>query len=100
MAFTCKYGTFRFEVMPFGLMNAPAIFQRMMIELLKDITFARVYIEDVVIFSASLEDHIEHIWILLRRIEKDNIQIKLKKCFFAKDSIHLLGHIVSTDGIA
>lgn len=54
--FTCKQEKFRFEIMPFGLRNAPATFQRMMNQVLKDLPYVRVNIDDAIIFSSSLEE--------------------------------------------
>lgn len=57
--FVCRYGTFQFEVMPFGLLNAPSTVQRMMDGLLSHLPLVRVYLDDAVIFSFSLKDHAE-----------------------------------------
>lgn len=59
--FVCRYGTFQFEVMPFGLMNAPSTFQRMMDGLLGGLQFAKVYLDDVVVFSKTMAAHMEHL---------------------------------------
>ena len=61
MKLVCRYGTFQFEVMPFGLMNAPSTFQRMMDGVLKDLPFVRVYLHDLVVFSESLDVHLDHL---------------------------------------
>ena len=97
--FTCKYGTYRFEVMPFGLKNAPATFQRMMSKLLKDVPFARVYLDDVVIFSKNAKDHASHVAQVLEIIHQANLKLKLKKCCFFQRRVELLGHYVSGDGV-
>ncbi len=97
--FTCKYGTFRFEVMPFGLTNAPRTFQRFMQHVLRGIDGVRVYIDDIVIFSKTIEEHLETIQKVFERFSEFNLKIKLKKCFFAQESIELLGHIVGKDGV-
>ena len=60
----CKFGTYRFEVMPFGLMNASATFQRLMDKFLEGADFVRIYVDDVVVFSESEEDHMEHLRIV------------------------------------
>lgn len=54
--FVCLYGTYRFEVKPFGLMNAPSTFQRMVDDVLKGLDFVRVYLDDLVIFSKTFEN--------------------------------------------
>lgn len=92
--FTCKYGTYSFEVIPFGLMNAPATFQRMMNDILRDVPFAGVYIDDVVIFSTNILEHLTHIRTVLELLASFNLKLKLRKCSFAKEEVELLGHIV------
>ena len=59
--FICRYGTFKFEDMPFGLINAPATFQHMMDTLLKNLDFVRLYIDDIVIHSRTEHDHSVHL---------------------------------------
>lgn len=66
--FVYRYGTFQFEVMPFGLMNAPSMFQRMMDKILDGIPFPRVYLDDVIIFSATLREHVEHVTELVKLV--------------------------------
>ena len=97
--FTCKLGTFCFEVMPFGLMNAPATFQRMMNEVLKGLSFVRVYLDDVVIFSNTEREHLDHVLTVLERLAEYNLKIKVTKCDFFQEQLELLGHIVSENGI-
>lgn len=97
--FSCKFGTYRFEVMPFGLINAPPTFQRMMNELLGDLGFVRAYLDDVVIFSRTMTEHLGHVQVVLERISRANLKLKIKKCSFAQNSLKLLGHIVSEAGI-
>ena len=98
-SFVTRYGTYQFEVMPFGLMNAPATFQRMRDFVLQDIFFARVYIDEVVIFSKTLEEHVTHLKEVIRRISDNGLKIKLSKFFFAQPKINLLGHVVDEKGV-
>ena len=98
--FITRYGTFQFEVMPFGLMNAPSTFQRMMDIVLQGFSVVRVYIDDVVVFSKSLDEHVRHLKEVFIRISKHHLKVKLSKCHFAEPSIQLLGHIVGTNGIS
>lgn len=86
--------------MPFGLMNAPATFQRMMNEILKGFEFSRVYLDDIVIFPKSEEEHINDVTEVMKKISRADIQIKLKKCAFCQHKVLLLGHIVSKNGIS
>lgn len=98
-SFTCKFGTIRFEVMRFGLMNALATFQSIMNEVLRDPTFARVYLDDVVIFSKDLPDHTDQVITISERISRAGLHLKLKKCKFTCGKVQLLGHIDSREGI-
>ena len=97
--FVCRYGTYQFEVMPFGLMNAPSTFQRMMDQVFRHLNFVRVYLDDVVIFSESLEKHLEHLRVAFATIAEAGLKIKVSKCAFAHSSVRLLGHIVTKDGL-
>lgn len=66
--FVCGFGTFRFEVMPFGLINAPATFQQLMCHIVEGFPFVRVYLDYVVMFSKTMEEHIEQFGQVLERI--------------------------------
>ena len=90
----CRYGTFRFEVMPFGLINAPVTFQRMMDHVLEGLAFARVYVDDVVIFSKTVDVHVEHTKEVLRRITKYALKVKLSKCSFYHEQVQLVDHVM------
>ena len=95
-AFTCSYGLYEFTVMPFGLKNAPPTFQRMMNHILKEYLdeFVIVYIDDILIYSKSWEEHMEHLQKVLTRLSEAKLMIKLKKCKFGEQNIEFLGHIV------
>ena len=91
---------FEFNVMPFGLSNAPAIFQELMSIVLQDCSgFATAYLDDLLIFSESLEEHMKHISIIFMKLRQHNLQLKLKKCSFLKTETNYLGFIVSENGI-
>lgn len=94
--FTCKYGAFQFAVMPFGLMNVPYIFKRMASGLFKDPNFVPVYIDDVVICSKKMTDHMDHISVVCARIRKAGLKLKLKKCVFEVEELEVLRHILSS----
>jgi len=85
--------------MPMGLMNAPSTFQRAMDKLLGDLPFVRVYLDDIIVFSKSMEEHMEHLEIVLDRITEYNLKIKISKCHFFQSEIELLGHLVSAEGV-
>jgi len=100
-AFTCCFGLYEYVVMPFGLKNAPPTFQRMMNELFMDYLYdwMIVYIDDILIYSRTFEEHMEHLKIVFEILAKSNLMMKLKKCKFLERNIEFLGHIVGNDGI-
>lgn len=78
--FRCKYRSFQFEVMPFGLMNAPALFQRMASSLFKHMSFVKVYIDDIVIGSKYIAEHIGHLLYVCHKFHESGLNVKLSKC--------------------
>src|SRR5579862_411424 len=100
-AFTCYLGLFEFNVMPFGLKNAPPTFQRMMNKILKEwlYKFVVVYIDDILIYSKTFEEHLVHIEKVLRKLKEVNLMMKLKKCDWCKQEIQFLGHVVGKGGL-
>ena len=87
--------------MPFGLTNAPATFQRFMNDVLKSVIkkFALVYLDDVIIYSKTLEQHIKHIEKVLDLLRKAGLKIKISQCTFLQTSVNYLGHVISQTGI-
>lgn len=81
--FVCRFGTFQFEVMPFGLMSAPSTFQRIMDQLVRDLRFVHVYLDDVVVFSKSVKEHVAHLIQVFRVIAESGLKLKIAKCSFA-----------------
>src|ERR1043165_5449033 len=100
-AFTCWLGLYQFEVMPFGLMNAPPTFQRMMNKLFREwlYEFVMVYIDDIIIYSKTFEEHMVHVEKVLQKLKEANLMLKLKKCKWCEQNIEFLGHIVGRDGL-
>ena len=99
-AFQTKYGTFQFLVMPFGLCNAPATFQRAMNDLLSPCrVFAEVYIDDIIIHSRTLEEHVEHLRAVLTLLRTSKFFAKKKKCAFALHEVEFCGFLVTPKGI-
>ena len=100
-AFTCHYGLYEFNVMPFGLKNAPPTFQRLMNKVFKDYLddFVIVYIDDILIYSKTYEEHLKHIRMVFDKLKEANLAIKLKKCKFCVPNIEFLGHVVGRDGL-
>lgn len=95
MAFVTSFGKFEFKVMPFGLTGAPAVFQRLMNEVLADMTGkVAAYMDDVVIYSATWEEHLQHVQEMLDRIWGAGLTLKASKCRFGMRSCEYLGHEV------
>lgn len=99
--FTTKYGTFVFLTMPFGLTSAPATFQRVMTTILQDYIgdFVYVFIDDIIIFSKTQQDHANHLRLVFEACMKYNLRLKKKKCYFCRQEVEYLGHTISINGI-
>ncbi|RVX14555.1 Transposon Ty3-G Gag-Pol polyprotein [Vitis vinifera] len=101
-AFRTRYGHYEFLVMPFGLTNAPAAFMDLMNRVFKPYLdqFVVVFIDDILVYSRSREEHEGHLSIVLQTLRDKQLYAKLKKCEFWLDRISFLGHVVSNDGIS
>ena len=101
-AFKTHQGHYQFKVMPFGLTNAPATFQCIMNQLLQPYLrkFVLVFLDDILIYSATREEHLEHIQQVLDTLRLNKFYLKASKCTFAKHSLEYLGHIISSRGVA
>lgn len=95
-AFSINHAKFHFVRLPFGLKNAPSIFQRCVNNILHDFIgkFAYVYIDDVLIFSMSEEEHMKHISLIFKALHEANMKISNEKSHFFKLNIEFLGHII------
>lgn len=94
-AFVTSFGTYVPLRLPFGLLNAPYFFSKLMAQILEGCEeFAVPYLDDVAIFSDSWEDHLKHLGVVLQRIEGAKLTIKPSKCRFAQNCTKYLGHIV------
>ena len=100
-AFATHNGLYEFLVMPFGLTNSGASFQRLMGHILRGLEyrFALIYIDDIIIFSKSIEEHLTHLEEVFRRLKAANVKLNPKKCCFAKQKVEYLGHVVTPDGV-
>ena len=98
-AFRTPEGHYEFLVLPFGLSNAPATFQSVMNRVFADLDFVIVYLDDILIFSKSLDEHHRHVRIVLEILRKEKLIAKLPKCFFYQINTPFLGHIVGADGL-
>ena len=101
-AFATHEGLFEFKVMPFGLCNAPATFQRLMNLVLAGIQWSKclVYLDDIIVLGKSFEEHLQHLVLVLQRLREANLQLKPAKCVLFRDEVLYLGHVVSRQGIA
>uniref|UniRef100_A0A2N9G885 RNA-directed DNA polymerase n=1 Tax=Fagus sylvatica TaxID=28930 RepID=A0A2N9G885_FAGSY len=100
-AFRTRYGHYEFLVMPFGLTNAPAIFMDLMNRVFQTYLnqFVVVLIDDILIYSKSLEEHEQHLRVVLQTLRDHKLYAKLKKCEFWLERVAFLGHVISKDGI-
>jgi len=101
-AFRTRYGSFEFLVMPMGLTNAPATFQAFMNHIFRDMTdiFVVIYLDDILIFSNSREDHQVHVRRVLERLREYDLHSKPEKCLFHTEKIEFLGFMVTPTGIS
>ena len=100
-AFTTQSGHFEFTVMPFGLCNAPATFQRLMNSTLSPYIgrFCMVYLDDIIVFSKDSDSHQEHLAMVLGKLAEAGLRTQMEKCEFGMARLEFLGHIVSAQGI-
>jgi len=100
--FICPRGMYRYKTMPFGLCNAGATFQRLMDVVMSGLHFdvCLVYLDDVILFSSSTEEHLERLVRILDRFRSAGLKLKPEKCSLMQRSVSFLGHVVSGDGIA
>ena len=101
-AFTTAFGLFQFKRVPFGLKTAPAYFQRAIDIILGSMRwdFALAYIDDIIVYSKSLEEHIEHIAAVLEALSNAGMTLAEEKCHFGYQDIKLLGHRISCLGLS
>ncbi|KAE8729756.1 cytochrome P450 78A7-like [Hibiscus syriacus] len=95
---TCitRYRSYEWLVMPFGLTNAPATFCMLMNKLFQPYLdqFMVVYLDDIVVYSNSMEEHIDHLRIVFKILRENELYVKKKKCTFATEEVHFLGHVI------
>ncbi|UYV71040.1 hypothetical protein LAZ67_8001511, partial [Cordylochernes scorpioides] len=100
-AFITPDGLYEFRVMPFGLCNAPATFERMMDKLLAGLkwTICLCFLDDIIVYATSFKEHIERLGKVLRCIQQAGLCINHEKCRFGSREIKVLGHLVTESGI-
>jgi hypothetical protein len=101
-AFQTHFGHFEFKVLAFGLCGAPGTFQGAMNTTLSPLLrkCVLVFFDDILVYSETFEDHIQHLKLVLQLLSRDQWNIKLSKCKFAQQSITYLGHTISSAGIS
>ena len=94
-------GFFEYNKMPFGLTNSPSTYQRIMQDILGDLNMkiCLIYLDDLIIFSDSFEQHLERLDIVLTKLQEANLKLAPEKCCFYRSSVNFLGHVVSGKGI-
>ncbi|MBW0582701.1 hypothetical protein O181_122416, partial [Austropuccinia psidii MF-1] len=100
-AFRAKYGSYEYLVMPFGLTNDPASFQNVVNDIFADFwdIFVVVYLDDIMVFSSSLDEHVKHVASVLQKLRDNNLFAKASKCVFHSSSVEYLGYVVSSEGL-
>ena len=96
-----RYGHYEWKVMPFGLTNAPATFQGLMNDIFRPLLdeFVVVYIDDILIYSKTKEEHLQHLRQVLEILRKHQLYAKLSKCNFLQKEVAYLGHRINEHGI-
>jgi hypothetical protein len=99
-AFRTRYGLFEYLVMPFGLTNAPATFQTYMNDILREYLdrFCVAYLDDILIYSDSLEEHREHVRKVLEKLKEAKLYLKASKCEFTIQRTEFLGYVITSEG--
>ena len=97
--FRTRYGHYEFLVMPFGLTNAPTAFMDLMNRIFQPFLyqFVIVFIDDILIYLGSKEDHEEHLRVVLQILREHPLYAKFSKCQFWLDSVSFLGHVISKE---
>ena len=100
-AFCTRYGLYQWRVMPFGLCNAPSTFERLMEKVLAGLQWkiALLYLDDVIVFSSTVEQQLDRLRLVFERLRKANLQLKPKKCHLFCKEVSFLGHGVSGEGM-
>ena len=100
-AFVVPGGLYQFEVMPFGLCNAPSTFERLMENILTGLQWKilLIYLDDVIVFGSTVQEVIDRLKIILDRLREANLKLKPKKCHLFQTEVLYLGHVVTSEGV-
>jgi hypothetical protein len=95
------HGRFEFLVMPFGLTNAPSTFQALMNDIFKNQLrkFVLVFFDDILVYSSTMREHIQHLQITLDILQSHQLHVKREKCQFGQMEVKYLGHVISQEGV-
>jgi hypothetical protein len=101
-AFHTRYGLYEYTVMSFGLTNAPAYFMYLMNKVFMEYLdwFAVVFIGDILVFSKTMEEHEEHLRLVLEKLRSNQLYAKFSKCEFWLTEVAFLGHVISARGVS
>jgi transposase InsO family protein len=101
-AFRTRYGHFEFTVMPFGLCNAPATFQRLINDVFRPLLDKSViaFVDDILVYSRTVDEHRRHVREVLQLLRQHQLYTKVSKCQFGVDRAEFLGHTVSAEGVS
>lgn len=100
-AFVVPGGLYQFEVMPFGLCNAPSTFERLMENILTGLQWKilLIYLDDVIVFGSTVQEVLDRLTIVLDRLREANLKLKPKKCHLFQTEVLYLGHVVTAEGV-
>ncbi len=95
-------GFYEFNRLPFGLINAPATYQRQMEQIFGDLHFkiCMIYLDDLIVFAKSADEHLSRLRQVFQRVRESGLKLSPKKCNLLKDKVKYVGHIISSDGVA
>jgi hypothetical protein len=101
-AFRTRYGLYEYSVMSFGLTNVPAYFMYLMNKVFMEYLdrFIVVFIDDILIFSKTMEEHEDHLRLVLEKLRSKQLYAKFSKCEFWLTEVAFLGHVISTGGVS
>lgn len=100
-AFRTHHGHYEFLIMPFGLTDAPATFQTLMNEVFHNFLhkYVLVFFDDILVYSENWAQHLEHVEIILKIMERHQLYIKRSKCIFGQQEVKYLGHVITPEGV-